>query len=383
MAKRLLIFSLTYYPFVGGAEVAIKEIADRITDFDAVLLTAKLKPELPKEEMLGRIKVIRLGQGNIWDKYLYAFRAARRAYQLQSFQKFDLAWAMMANYAGLAAWLFRWRSRVPYVLTEQSGDSDFFIWIRVWFWLPIYRSMYKRAVRLQAISQSLARRAKKFGHRKKEIAVIPNGVDLDVFTNSFSVAQCRDFRHQLTIADEEFVVITTSRLVYKNAIDDLIKAINCARYKLGVPARLLIVGAGSDQRILEALAVKKGVAQYVAFIGQIDHREMPKYLAAADVFCRPSLSEGLGNSFLEAMAFGLPIIATPVGGIVDFLRDGETGLVCQVRQPLSIAQALQRYYCDQQLYRHIQTTGQQLVRAQYDWNTIAVAMNKLFISCLA
>ena len=110
---------------------------------------------------------------------------------------------------------------------------------------------------------------------------------------------------------------------------------------------------------------------------------MPRYLAAADVFCRPSLTEGLGNSFLEAMSCGLPIIATPVGGIVDFLRDGETGLACEVRRPMSIALALQRYYEDKELYRRIQKAGQELVRAHYGWNNIAITMNQLFISCLS
>ncbi len=381
MAKRLLIFSLTYYPFVGGAEVAIKEIVDRLTDFDAVLLTARLRADLPQEEMLGRIKVIRLGRGNRWDKYFFAFRAARRAYQLHTFQRFDLAWAMMANYAGLAAWLFRLRSRVPYLLTEQSGDSAWFIWKRVWFWLPIYRSMYKKAVRIQAISKSLARRARFFGH-KKEIAIIPNGVDLEVFHNTVSEQERQAYRHELGISDDEWVVITTSRLVFKNAIDDLLKAINDARYKLGVPARLLIVGEGPDRRALESLAIQKGVAQYVSFYGHIDHLDMTRYMSAADVFCRPSLTEGLGNSFLEAMAYGLPIIATPVGGIVDFLIDGETGLACQVRKPMTIAQAIERYYRDRDLYRRIQSRGQELIRERYDWNKVAADMEQLFTSCL-
>ena len=73
-----------------------------------------------------------------------------------------------------------------------------------------------------------------------------------------------------------------------------------------------------------------GLAGRIHFVGNVDHNKLPEYLWASDVFCRPSLSEGLGNVFLEAMAAGVPIVGTPVGGIPDFLTEGKTGLFCEV-----------------------------------------------------
>ena len=82
----------------------------------------------------------------------------------------------------------------------------------------------------------------------------------------------------------------------------------------------------------------------------------------------------MGNSFIEAMAAGLPIIATPVGGIPDFLKDGETGLFCKVKDPKSIAEQVERLMNDDILRQKLKENGQKLVREKYDWNLIAKEM---------
>ena len=81
----------------------------------------------------------------------------------------------------------------------------------------------------------------------------------------------------------------------------------------------LVFGLGPDKEILEQLSKSEGVTDRVRFLGQINHSEMPKYLKVSDIFIRPSLSEGFGISFIEAMAAGIPVIATQEGGIADFL----------------------------------------------------------------
>jgi len=84
--------------------------------------------------------------------------------------------------------------------------------------------------------------------------------------------------------------------------------------------KLLIVGDGPQREELFNLADELGVKDKVEFAGTIPNQDIYKYLAASFVFVRPSLSEGLGTAFLEAMAAGLPIVGTPVGGIPDFLK---------------------------------------------------------------
>ena len=78
------------------------------------------------------------------------------------------------------------------------------------------------------------------------------------------------------------------------------------------------------------------------------------------------------------MAVGTPIIATPVGGIPDFLTADETGLFCQVRNPASIAQAVEKYVNNPDLYQKIKEQGQKLVLEKYSWDNVAKKMNKIF-----
>ena len=101
-------------------------------------------------------------------------------------------------------------------------------------------------------------------------------------------------------------------------------------------------------------------------------------MALADVFVRPSLSEGLGNVFLEAMAAGLPIIGTPVGGILDFLKDGETGLFCRIKNPKSIAEKIKEILSDDRLREKLIQNGQKLAEEKYSWDIIARQMEKIF-----
>jgi glycosyltransferase involved in cell wall biosynthesis len=142
--------------------------------------------------------------------------------------------------------------------------------------------------------------------------------------------------------------------------------------------RLEIAGDGPLRPSLKKLAQDLKIADQVVFLGQVHPDEIPKLLTRAHIFVRPSCSEGLGSSFLEAMAAGLPVIGTPVGGIPDFLKDGETGLFCEPGNPKSIAAAIKRLLDDASLRERLAINGQKLVREKYDWSLIAQQMNRLF-----
>lgn len=119
------------------------------------------------------------------------------------------------------------------------------------------------------------------------------------------------------------------------------------------------------------------------FLGHVGHSELPAYLKVSDIFVRPSIIEGFGNSFVEAFAAGIPVVATPVGGIPDFLFDPEgnpdtpsTGIFCEVRSPESIAWAVKRYMDDPVLTARIVKNASELVAKKYDWDLIAADMQK-------
>ena len=370
MAKRVLIFSFVYYPrFVGGAEVAVKEITDRIgsDDIEFDLIALRVDDDLPRNEKIGYVNVHRIS-GN---KYLYPFLACFKASRLHKGKAYDAVWSIMANYSGFAALFFKlFHMDVPFILTLQEGDPIEHIKRRVRFVAPLFKMIFTHADRIQAISSYLADFARDMG-AKCPVEVVPNGVDAPLFTKEYPESELEQIKKGLEIPNGSPIIITTSRLVVKNAVDDIVKSL------VHVPdAYFLILGTGYELETLKKLSSRLGVASRVRFLGFVPHSEMPKYLKASDIFIRPSLSEGFGNSFIEAMAAGVPVIATPVGGIVDFLRDKETGLFCEVRSPEDIARKAGIYLHDKNLRDEIIDNAKKMAVEQYDWDLVAEGMKE-------
>ena len=390
---RVIIFSTVYFPFVGGAEVAMKEITDRIPDVSFDLMCAKVKPGLPKTEKIGNVTVYRCGWGSPLDKYLLPItgvvRALRLAKSLELRAKSQsdsgsgpqpsalspqpIIWSLMASYGGFAALIYTWfRPRTKMLLTLQEGDPLEHYTKRTGAFTFLHRMIFRRADAVQSISRFLAKWAKDMGFKGAPI-VIPNGVDIAKFSVRISSERRKELRTSYGFGDEDVVLVTASRLSLKNAVDDLIRSLASlpANYKA------LIAGIGEDDAKLRALTKELGLESRVVFLGSKTHDELPDILQASDIFVRASLSEGLGNAFLEAMDAGIPIIGTPVGGIPDFLKDGETGVFCEPRNPTSIAKAALRIQSDPALRQKLIVQGEKLVREGYDWNGIAARIKKI------
>lgn len=386
--KKILIFSLVYYPrHIGGAEVAIKEITDRITnskfEFDMVTL-AKHGPSFEK---IGNVNVCRVGPiwlnktkifGKLY-KYLFVFFAFFKAINLHKKNHYDMVWSMMANYAGFSALFFKiLNPDISFLLTLQEGDSIDYIKKRVRFVYPVFKMIFKKADTVQAISSYLADFGKSMGFKNEPI-VIPNGVDIKKFDINLNQNEREEIRRELKLEENDIALITTSRLVVKNGVGDVIKAL----LKLPENIKFVILGEGELKQKLIKLAEDLGVSNRVIFKGFVSHDHMLKYLKACDIFIRASLSEGMGNSFLEAMAAKLPVIATPVGGIVDFLKDDpskaeiQTGYFCQPQDPESIVKTVGKVINDPQK-NHVISRAYEMVKVKYDWGLISKQMEKVF-----
>jgi glycosyltransferase involved in cell wall biosynthesis len=395
--KKILIFSLNYYPhFVGGAEVAIKEITDRCSssNYEFHLIALHIDSELPAIEKIGNVTVHRIGftlkNPGIADlkkfplhlnKYFYQIAAYRHAAQLHKREQFDATWAMMAHSCAIPAGFFKRRfPGVPYLLTLQEGDPPAHIekmMKPVW---DLFSYGFKHADALQPISTFLQRWGTRMGYSGVS-AVIPNGVDVAKFTHTNSPEEIQAMRDTLGKKEGDVFIVTTSRLVHKNGIDDVIRALTLLPKEIS----FLIYGVGPDEEMLRALAKEIGVEERARFMGQIRHAEMPLMLQACELFTRPSRSEGMGNSFIEAMAAGLPVIATQEGGIADFLFDEKrnpekptTGWAVDADSPEQIAAAVKDILARPEKVQQVRTTASALVAEKYDWNTITASMQALF-----
>ncbi|MBU0750317.1 glycosyltransferase [Patescibacteria group bacterium] len=401
MSKKVLIFSLNYYPrFTGGAEVAIKEITDRISpeEMEFHMVTLRFDSNLPRTELVGNITVHRIGPAvknpTISDlrkfplhfnKHLYQFLAAAKALSLHKQIQFDATWAMMAHSCAVPAGIFKTlKPDVPYLLTLQEGDPPENIERLarpVW---PLFKRGFTTADAMQPISNFLLAWGLRMGF-KGVSKVIPNAVDTAHFSYPYAVEEINRIKKALGKNEGDIFVVTTSRLVHKNGIDIVIRALPL----LPENVFFLIYGIGPEEDKYRKLAEEIGVAARTRFMGQIEHDEMPLMLKACDIFARPSRSEGMGNSFIEAMAADLPVIATQVGGIADFLFDSEkntdkdaTGWAVEMESEEEIARAIRDIMENPAKAEKVVANAKAMVLSNYDWSQITSDMKKLLIGIM-
>ncbi|HWP61419.1 MAG TPA: glycosyltransferase, partial [Candidatus Paceibacterota bacterium] len=358
------------------------------------MITLRLDRNLPRVEKIGNVTVHRIGfsvpgatvsdRALPWQcklaKLLFPLTAWWKALFLHRGHRFDVVWAMMANQAGFAALFFNWMyPRVPFFLELQDGRPFAEMKQRrpalklLW---PLYRRIYMSADRIKCISYFLAEQVRLIGY-DGIVEVIPNGVDVARFSAVVSQEKLAALREKVGKKPGDVFLFTASRLVLSRGVEDVIEAL------VHLPANVtfLIAGSGEDREKLEHIARGLQVRDRVLFAGHISHAELPAYLQISDIFVRPSIIEGFGNAFVEAMAAGIPIIGTPVGGIPDFLKEGETGLFCEVRNPRSIATAVQIYLDDLVLRSKIIEKARDVAREKYDWDLIAETMReKIFLA---
>jgi len=397
--KKILIFSLIYYPNpIGGAEVAIKEITDRIDsrDIEFHMITLRLDSSLPKIEKVGNVVVHRIGFSKPhpvsedlkkfplhYNKYLFQFSAAFKAMQLHRKYKYDAIWAMMAHSAGVPAAIFNFfYPRVPYILTLQEGDPPEHIeriMRPIW---PLFHRAFTKADVVQVISNFLGQWARRMGF-KGPIEFIPNGFSKESFFTKTSIEEIEELKKKLGKKEGDIYLVTVSRLVHKNAVDDVIRAMPF------LPANIyfIVVGGGPDEEMLKNLAKDLGVNERIKFVGQVDRSETAKYRKISDIFIRPSRSEGMGNSFVSTMVAKLPIIATQEGGIADFLFDAKrnpdkltTGWAVDKDSPKQIAEAVKDILAHPEQVKKVVDNAYNLAVRDYNWDFIAKDMREKVLS---
>jgi glycosyltransferase involved in cell wall biosynthesis len=193
----------------------------------------------------------------------------------------------------------------------------------------------------------------------RDIVVIPNGIDINVHFDGLPLPERRSFGEK---------ILFVGRLHPIKGVRYLILAMNKVHEKKP-EARLILVGDGEEREMLEALSIQLGIQKYIQFVGELPHEKVQTFMHQADVFVLPSLSEGLPNVILEAMACGLPIVATRVGGIPDLIKNGVHGYLVEAKKPDEIAEKILILLQNDQLRNEISQTNLAEVKA-YAWENI-------------
>lgn len=165
------------------------------------------------------------------------------------------------------------------------------------------------------------------------------GIDTDEFSLSGRLAVRRDIRKQLSIEDREVIICFAGRLVWEKGIEELISAVSILEKTLpGFCVRCLVVGVGPDMDEIRGRVEKAGLARKFILTGY--RFDIQRHLAACDIFVLPSYREGLPTTLLQAMAMGLPCVATNIRGSRELIHDGYNGLIVSTHDSGALAGAL-------------------------------------------
>ncbi|MBI2023029.1 glycosyltransferase family 4 protein [Candidatus Giovannonibacteria bacterium] len=377
MKPAIVVLTTVYKPFLGGAEIAIEEIAKNLRgEFDFYILTARLKRNLPAREKTPEGTIIRLGLGTNLDKLLLPFLifwellspSVTADWKLKD-RKF-LLWGVMVSYASIGAFLVKlFNPKIPFILAIQEGAEEWKFRLRTlgfsWLW---WRIIFKKADHVTAISRYLLYKVRDLNYNGPA-TLVPNGVPEKLL--SISVLPM----------NEPPVIFSASRLVEKNGIDLLLEA--CGRLKNFFSFRIILAGDGPDKKYLMKLAKGLDLEDRVKFLGEVPYAELPVYYKEADIFVRPSRTEGLGNAFLEAMAAGVITVGTRVGGTSDFLYEGKTGFLAWPNDIEDLADAIRiALTLAPQKRDEIILNARKEIQARFLWITVSNQMKEIFVQLL-
>jgi L-malate glycosyltransferase len=229
------------------------------------------------------------------------------------------------------------------------------------------RWLLKKAAAVDCSSEFLAKAVKRYGGNRREIYVIPPGVDTKIFAPSR-----RDEDRPLTLG-------FMKRLMPKYGPEYLIEAMPAvvAAYP---HARLIVGGDGPLRMPLERRVEALGLKQNVRFLGVVPYEDVTKVLREVDIFVMPSVydSETLGVAALEAGAMEIPVVASAVGGVREAVRDGDTGILVPPRDPEALAVAIIGLAAAPDRARAMGRRARRFVQEHYEWRMCVEMMEGLY-----
>ena len=390
---KVLIPCLHYSPVIGGFEIFTQNIAEKISKTEDVFIVTSKVIDTPIHECRGNLKIFRTSPSVLRDlsysnprlilgSMIWIFF---KSWKLIKKEKIELLHAQ-GFLSGIICYFLKKLTKVPYIFTIQSADFEIYhkklnFWPIANIYNKLEKSVFKNATHCHAISKHLEKHLQQYG--AKNTVVIPNGVDIIKFT---PVDDKMELRKKLGY-DTKNLIVCVSRLEHKNGTQDLIEAANYLQKEIS-DFKIVVCGNGSQREELDEAIEKFGLQNKVFLLGSVLYTKIPQYMAMADVFIRPSLAEGFGNVFVEAMAAGTPVIGTPVGGIVDFLMDPSissgqaTGIFCEPGNPKDIAEKINLLLTNKELAKRITENGLKMARETYDWDIIAKQIRDLYLKVL-
>ncbi len=376
---KVLFFNYEYPPLGGGAGNATAYILrefSKISELELDLITSSIDDKYHLEKVGENIRVHRLPIGKSKDKLhfqsqkellVYTWRAYFFAQKLFRENNYDLTHSFFGVPCGALSWFFWQRKKVPYIISLRGSDvpgySERFKFIYK-ILTPVIVRIWREAAAVVANSAQFKALAKKSAPQQK-IKIITNGIDAEEFS----------FRN-IDSRRDKFKIICVTRLTPRKGINYIIEAVELLK-KRGLEVELEIIGNGNAEKDLQEIVKRKKLSDRMKFLGRVEHSRLPEYYRNANVYVSASLNEGMSNTMLEALASGLPIIATETGGTEEMVKDGQNGFVIEMKSAEDIADKVETISRDFELEKKMSEHSRRLAE-EMSWENIAREYFKLY-----
>lgn|SRR5574341_347395 len=363
---KILIINSEHPPVGGGAGNASANIARRLSRLgnNVLVLTSRFS-DLPHNEMDDGVRVLRVAalrrhadRSNAFEQLSFILIASFQTLELARRFQPDITLAFFGLPSGAVAWLLKERSGIPYVVSLRGGDVpgfrpyDFRLYHKIA--APFLRRIWHDASAVVANSRGLRQLANAFDPTL-EIPVIPNGVDLRKFT-----PPTRDWSSAR--------ILSVGRVVYQKGLDLGLWALAALK---DLDWEWNIAGDGPQMPILRAMARAHGLTDRIHFLGWRAAEQLKEQYASATLFLFPSRHEGMPNAVLEAMASGLPVVATRIAGNEELVADGETGALVPPEDVDALRESLKPLLVQAKTREQMGQASRRRVEQFFGWERIA------------
>lgn len=373
---RLLLINNEFPPIGGGGSTVTKYALEHLVKagHEVTLITSQYK-DLPRRDNISGATVIRVpavrrykDYAAMWELVTFGLSALTYTFFYTLRHRVDFIQAYFAVPSGWVAWVISFLRPIPYAVYFGGSDipganpSRFrYVYPVI---TPLLKLIWRRARWRTVCSQELVRLV----HRvdpETEFICIPNGVDTARF-----VPLPRPPNAQVKI-------LFIGRLIPRKGFQRVVRALPLVRQLARVPFEVEVVGTGAAQTDLDALAAKLGISDLIRYVGTVPYDKLERSYQYADIFVLTSLSEGMPSVILEAMACGLPIVASDVGGNNEIVNEGDNGFLIRGDDIELLAERLAELVNNGELRRRMGERSRQLA-LRYDWSSIMGQYDVLF-----
>ena len=368
-----LFINYEYPPLGGGSATACQQIARALTKrgHRVVVMTAGIGRLLGTADEEG-VTVIRLRalrksahQSGILEMLSYILAAIWQAIGLVKRYKIDSTLAFFSVPGGIVARWIHLQTRTPYVVSLRGGDvpgtePHLAVFYRVL--QPLRRDIFRHAQAVCAPSQGLKDLSEKTD--PVPVQVVPNGIDTDLF------------RPDPERRSKVPTLLSVGRLHAQKNVGYLLNLVAAIKSRTEIKAQ--IIGDGPERTSLEKTAAALGIADCVQFNGWLPRERVREAYQSATFLVHASSYEGMSNVILEALASGLPVVASQIPGNTELVQDGANGFLFDpATNPAQLAERISLIFQDETTWARLSAEARATIENRFSWEQAADAFEKL------